>query len=121
MRARLGLCCVAGAIAAGLAACSPSAPPAEPVPRASRNPYRGDASAIAQGAQLYATRSCAACHGADANGGMGPSLRNDTWIYGDDDALLFDLVRAGSVAFRARGHERIAEEPQRGDMPPVKL
>lgn len=88
-------------------------------PRASGNPYAGDAAAIAAGAQLYATRSCSACHGADARGGMGPSLRNDVWIYGSDDATLFELVRGGSVAFRASGRERLAREPQYGDMPPL--
>jgi mono/diheme cytochrome c family protein len=107
------------AISAGVSACTPSPSDADAAPRLLRNPYAGDATAIAAGAQLYATRSCAACHGVDGNGGMGPSLRNDTWIYGSDDATLFELVRGGSVAFRARGHERVAREPQHGDMPPL--
>ena len=88
-------------------------------PRAPGNPYASDAAAIAAGAELYATRACSACHGADARGGMGPSLRNDVWIYGSDDATLFDLVRGGSVALRASGRERLAREAQYGDMPPL--
>lgn len=119
MHACLPLRCLALALATVLAACGPAPSPAEPMPRVPRNPHAGDADAIAAGAQLYATRSCAACHGVDAHGGMGPSLRNDTWIYGSDDALLFELVRGGSVALRARGHVRLAQEPQRGDMPPL--
>lgn len=107
-------------LAGVLAGCGPTEPVETPAkPRALANPYAGDRDAIAAGAQLYATRSCSTCHGADAQGGMGPSLRNDTWIYGSDDATLFELVRGGSVAFRARGHARLAQEAQHGDMPPL--
>jgi mono/diheme cytochrome c family protein len=119
MRTRLPFHFAAAAFAPILAACSPAAGPPDAAPRLLRNPHAGDAAAIAAGAQLYATRSCATCHGVDGSGGMAPSLRNDTWIYGSDDALLFELVRGGSVAFRARGRARLASEAQRGDMPPL--
>jgi mono/diheme cytochrome c family protein len=119
LRTRMPFRFAAAAFATTLAACGPAPAPADATPRLPHNPYAGNAAAMAAGAQLYATRSCAACHGVDGNGGMGPSLRNDTWIYGNDDALLFELVRSGSVAFRARGHARLAQEAQRGDMPPL--
>ena len=86
--------------------------------RAVRNPYTGDADAIAQGEQLFAAKACSSCHGATAAGAMCPSLVNDTWVYGSDDTTLFNLIRLGSSGLQARGRTRIGHEPQVGDMPP---
>lgn len=121
---------VLGAFVA-LAACSPSAPPAPKGPPLGatgatnahglpelRNPFANDASAIAAGAELYATHACLTCHGRQLTGSMCPSLVNDVWVYGDDDTTLFNLVRDGSAGLRAHGYERIGHEPQGGDMPP---
>lgn len=84
---------------------------------AQTDPYTGNAEAIAQGQALFGSKSCSGCHGAGGGGGMGPPVINDVWIYGSDDKTLFDLIKLGSVAFRARGHERKGREAVVGDMP----
>jgi len=58
------------------------------------NPYRGDAAAIAEGAQVWAT-ICATCHKPDGSGLVGPSLVDPYWKYGHDDATLFETVSEG--------------------------
>lgn len=81
------------------------------------NPYTGNAAAIAQGENLFVTKACSGCHGAGGGGGMGPPVINDIWVYGKDDATLFDLITLGSVGYRALGHERKGRESIVGDMP----
>src|SRR5690349_2342763 len=39
-----------------------------------RSPYAGDLAAIKQGNDLFVSMNCAACHGYDLKGGMGPDL-----------------------------------------------
>jgi cytochrome c oxidase cbb3-type subunit 3 len=61
---------------------------------ATTNPYRGDAAAIREGAQTFAT-ICAACHKPDGTGLVGPSLVDPYWKYGHSDAELFQTVTEG--------------------------
>lgn len=82
-----------------------------------RNPLSPDAQAQVAGAAAYASYSCAACHGDALEGGMGPSLVNRTWVYGEDDTTLFFLIRDGSKALRAHGYQRRGIEAQQGEMP----
>ena len=65
--------------------------------RPAENPYRGDAAAIAEGAQVFAT-ICAACHKPDGSGLVGPSLVDAYWKYGREDAELFETVANGRPA-----------------------
>ena len=58
------------------------------------NPYRGNAAAIADGAQTFAT-ICSACHGPEAHGLVGPSLVDPYWKYGTTDADHFKTVNEG--------------------------
>jgi cytochrome c oxidase cbb3-type subunit 3 len=59
-----------------------------------RNPFRGNPAAVAEGAEVFAT-ICAACHKPDASGLVGPSLVDPYWKYGSDDATLFQTVSEG--------------------------
>ena len=59
------------------------------------NPYAGDAVAIREGWRLFGWYNCAGCHGTHAGGGMGPSLRDSTWIYGGTDMRIFNSIAAG--------------------------
>jgi cytochrome c oxidase cbb3-type subunit 3 len=62
------------------------------------NPFGDDPVARAQGRTLFSQYNCAGCHGDHGGGGMGPSLRDATWIYGSTDAHLFSSIAEG------RGH-----------------
>jgi len=62
--------------------------------RPTTNPYRGDAVAIAKGAETWNT-ICIACHTAEGTGLVGPSLVDPYWKYGNSDAVLFQTVSEG--------------------------
>jgi cytochrome c oxidase cbb3-type subunit 3 len=64
----------------------------EPAPRA--NPFDG-APDRQMGRQLFAAMNCAGCHGEHAGGGMGPSLRDEVWIYGGEAGDIFDSIVQG--------------------------
>jgi cytochrome c oxidase cbb3-type subunit 3 len=63
------------------------------VPRA--NPYTNDPVALQDGWRLFNWYNCSGCHGGHAGGGMGPSLRDPVWIYGDRDDQIFDSIAEG--------------------------
>ena len=52
-----------------------------------KNPFTGDAEAIAEGKQLWADTGCYACHGAD--------LTDDEWVYRPTDATIFKAIARG--------------------------
>jgi cytochrome c oxidase cbb3-type subunit III len=60
--------------------------------------YEGNASAIAQGQQLYAWMNCVGCH-SHGGGGMGPALMDDKWRYGG----RIDQIAASIMEGRPRG------------------
>ena len=49
-------------------------------PRAA--PYYDNAQAVTEGKRLFGQYNCSGCH-SNGGGGMGPSLMDDEWIYGD--------------------------------------
>jgi cytochrome c oxidase cbb3-type subunit 3 len=59
------------------------------------NPYTQDRTAAAEGRQLFIRFNCSGCHGGRAGGGMGPSLRDVEWLYGDREAQLFSSIAEG--------------------------
>ena len=59
------------------------------------NPYADDRTAMGEGRQLFVRFNCSGCHGGRAGGGMGPSLRDVDWIYGNNDAQLFSSIAEG--------------------------
>lgn len=54
------------------------------------NPFAGDAAAVTAGAQIFDS-NCAACHGTDLEGEIGPQLSG----LGYDDAILYELIFNG--------------------------
>lgn len=86
------------AAAAGL---PPMQNPIGPVPgggalvAAAKNPYANDAGSLQQGRELFVVMNCSGCHGGHAGGGMGPSLRDVDWIYGNGDADIFSSIAQG--------------------------
>jgi cytochrome c oxidase cbb3-type subunit 3 len=60
-----------------------------------RNPYEGDAKAIATGAKLFIAYNCIDCHGADGSGAMGPSLADGRWHFGGAPSEVFESIYQG--------------------------
>lgn len=58
-----------------------------------KNPFEGKAEAVSEGRALFSER-CSECHG-DGEGGTGPDLMDERWIYGSSDADLFETVSFG--------------------------
>ncbi len=73
-----------------------TAVPRKPKPplisKGDKNPLIGDAAALAEGKKIY-EMNCAACHGVDAKGDIGPSLTDNEWMYAQgpigDDTVFF--------------------------------
>jgi cytochrome c oxidase cbb3-type subunit 3 len=68
-----------------------------PMPKglALRNPYEGNASAVANGAKLFVAYNCVDCHGADGSGAMGPSLADGRWHFGGTSPEVFESIYQG--------------------------
>jgi cytochrome c oxidase cbb3-type subunit III len=60
-----------------------------------RNPYEGDANAVATGARLFVAYNCMDCHGADGSGAMGPSLADGRWHFGGEPGEIFESIYQG--------------------------
>ncbi|NUR33759.1 MAG: c-type cytochrome [Gemmatimonadaceae bacterium] len=60
-----------------------------------RNPYAGNAQAIATGAKLFVSYNCVDCHGADGSGAMGPSLADGRWHFGGAEGEVFESIYQG--------------------------
>jgi len=63
-----------------------------------KNPYIGDAEAIAKGKKLFGLYSCTQCHGGDAKGLVGPGLLGPTFKYPKDAANkgMFETIWHGT-------------------------
>ncbi len=56
-----------------------------------------NAGLIGSGKSAYAT-NCAACHGANAEGGIGPSLKDTDWVHGGQPSQIFHVIQEGVPA-----------------------
>lgn len=68
-------------------------PTFEPTEEALARFVESDAS-VAAGAALFAN-VCAACHGAQGEGGIGPNLTDAYWIHDPSDLSVFELISKG--------------------------
>jgi cytochrome c oxidase cbb3-type subunit 3 len=59
------------------------------------NPFPHDVVTRNAGRLYFLRYNCAGCHGDHAGGGMGPSLRDGAWIYGNSEAQIFDSIAQG--------------------------
>jgi cytochrome c oxidase cbb3-type subunit III len=64
-------------------------------PERPANPYQSASGAAVEGRDLFVRMNCSGCHGGRAGGGMGPSLRDVDWIYGNTPAQVFSSVAEG--------------------------
>ena len=59
------------------------------------NPYANDRAAAEAGHQHFVDMNCAACHGYDLKGGMGPDLTDTYWRYGGAPADIYKSIFEG--------------------------
>ena len=60
------------------------------------NPFKGEASAIAEGKRLFAIK-CSPCHGPDGTGGAeAPDLTDGVTIYSGTDRAVFKIIYSGT-------------------------
>ncbi len=83
--------------------------PTENPPRA-QNPYAKDRAAMGEGRELFVRFNCSGCHGGRAGGGMGPSLRDQDWIYGSTDAQIFSSIAEGRAHGMPAWGTKISED-----------
>tara|TARA_A100001037_G_C15078139_1_gene602822 strand:- start:659 stop:1084 length:426 start_codon:yes stop_codon:yes gene_type:complete len=60
-----------------------------------KNKLNGDVAAIAAGKAHWKNIGCYACHGRKAEGGVGPSLSDDIWIYKPTDKMVYNAIARG--------------------------
>ena len=60
-----------------------------------RNPYAGDALALAEGRDLFMGMNCAGCHGPSGGGGIGPPFADADWIYGGQPENIVESILQG--------------------------
>lgn len=122
---------LAGTLIAGVAGCrsGPDATPVAagrapvtedpvgPIPGVSANvtystdPVLRDPVALQDGRRLFGWYNCSGCHGGHGGGGMGPSLRDRVWLYGDGDGQIFNSIAQGrSKGMPAWGTKLPAEQ-----------
>jgi cytochrome c oxidase cbb3-type subunit III len=61
----------------------------------SRNPFEGDRQALRDGERYYVWYNCNGCHGILGGGGIGPPLRAEQFIYGNDAASIYQSIAQG--------------------------
>ena len=59
------------------------------------SPFGQNPVALMEGRRLFDHYNCSGCHGGHAGGGMGPSLRDPVWRYGNTDAQIFSTIAEG--------------------------
>ena len=59
------------------------------------NPLNGNPDAIASGKAHWKNIGCYACHGRIAEGGVGPSLSDDIWVYKPTDRMVYNTISRG--------------------------
>lgn len=75
------------------------------------DPYLKDSVALQQGRDLFGSYNCSGCHGDHGGGGMGPSLRDATWLYGNRSDQIFNtLVYGRSKGMPAWGDKIPADQ-----------
>jgi cytochrome c oxidase cbb3-type subunit 3 len=67
----------------------------EPPPEPLANPFANDLSALGEGRRFFEQYNCAGCHGDHGGGGMGPSLRDEAWLYGSNHAQIANSIVEG--------------------------
>src|SRR5450830_119991 len=83
-----------------------------------KNAYIGNAEAIKAGKKTFQLYSCTACHGAHAEGAVGPNLTDDKWNYAKNvnDKGIFETIwggTAGGMGAKGKGL-MLPDDPTQG-------
>jgi cytochrome c oxidase cbb3-type subunit 3 len=62
---------------------------------AAKNPRGMDRNVLQEGRRLFVQYNCSGCHGGHGGGGMGPSLRDQIWLYGSSPGKIFNSIAEG--------------------------
>ena len=69
------------------------------------NPIEINAENILKGKKNWRKAGCYSCHGGNAEGGVGPNLQDDIWIYKPTDKMLFKTIAKGRKGTNMVGWE----------------
>jgi len=69
--------------------------PPDQQPPGQVNPFANDRAAAGEGRRLFNRFNCSGCHGDHGGGGMGPSLRDEDWLFGNADGQIFSSITEG--------------------------
>lgn len=72
----------------------------QPAPAMDLAALAADPAAVAEGGEIFAT-NCAACHGANLEGVIGPNLKDATWIHGN--GTLDDIQKVVATGVLEKG------------------
>jgi cytochrome c oxidase cbb3-type subunit III len=84
--------------------------PSQTPPLALRDPYAGNAKAVAEGGKLFIAYNCLDCHGAEGAGAMGPSLQDNRWHFGGTAPEVFESIYQGRPDGMPAWGGRIADD-----------
>ena len=59
------------------------------------NPFESNHDALFEGRRHFVSYNCAGCHGDHGGGGMGPSLRDEVWLYGGSHGHIANSIAQG--------------------------
>ena len=71
-----------------------------------KNPLQMNEGNIKSGKKLWRKAGCYSCHGGNAEGGVGPNLQDDTWVYKPTDSMLFKTIAKGRSGTNMVGWEK---------------
>ncbi len=89
--------------------------PAFSVDEATLESYAQDAARIEAGAANF-TAQCAACHGAEGQGLIGPNLTDAYWIKGGENIDIYEVITQGSLEKGMPPWEAVYTPEQRAEM-----
>jgi cytochrome c oxidase cbb3-type subunit 3 len=101
--------------ASGQEADAPEPPPELEVDSALLMAWSRDPERVARGAQTYQA-NCAACHGAQAQGVIGPNHTDDAWLHGAEPIDHYDVIASGVPERGMPAWEPILPAQQRAEV-----
>lgn len=70
-----------------------------------KNPLEINEVNISKGKKNWRKAGCYSCHGGSAEGGVGPNLQDDIWIYKPTDKMMFKTIAKGRKGTNMVGWE----------------